>query len=38
MFFADDALNAGLIDGIGGIEKAVQKAQELAEVMKFMKR
>lgn len=36
MFFAEDALKAGLIDSIGSMEKAVQKALELAEVKKFM--
>lgn len=36
MFFAEDALKAGLIDGIGNMQQAVQKALELAEVRKFM--
>ena len=37
MFFAEDALKAGLIDGIGNMQQAIQKALDLAEVQKFMK-
>lgn len=37
MFFANEALKNGLIDSIGNMEKAVQKAIDLVEVRKFMK-
>lgn len=37
MFFADDALKAGLIDGIGNMQQAIQKALDLSVVQKFMK-
>jgi protease IV len=36
MFFAEDALKTGLIDSIGNMQKAVEKAMELAEIRKFM--
>lgn len=36
MFFAMDAMQAGLIDAMGDMNKAIAKAQELAEVKKFM--
>lgn len=37
MFFAEDALEHGLIDSIGNMQAAVNKALDLAEVRKFMK-
>lgn len=37
VFFADDALKYGLIDSIGNIQKAVEKASQLADVKNFMK-
>ena len=36
MFFAEQALKSGLIDSIGNMQMAVNKALELAEVRKFM--
>ncbi len=36
MFFAEEAKNAGLIDSIGNMQKAVEKAMELVEIRKFM--
>lgn len=37
MFFATDAINAGLIDSIGSLQQAIDKALELADVYKFMR-
>jgi protease-4 len=36
MFFAQAALEHGLIDSIGNMQKAISKALELAEIKKFM--
>lgn len=37
MFFADAALNNGLIDSIGNMQMAVDKALQLVDIKKFMK-
>lgn len=36
MFFADDALKHGLIDGIGTMQEAIAKVRQLATVKNFM--
>lgn len=36
MFFAEDALAAGLIDGIGNLDAAIEKVKELSVVHTFM--
>lgn len=36
MFYAEDALEFGLIDSIGNFEKAVEKVQEISEDQNFM--
>jgi len=36
MFFAEDAMENGLIDSIGNMQKAIEKALLLADVKKFM--
>lgn len=36
MFFADEAIKAGLIDSVGDMSSAVKKAIELSEVKKFL--